>query len=518
MSQLTATKPIEQLLQESHEDGGQTLKRALGPLNLIALGIGAVIGAGIFVITGNAAAQYAGPAIILSFLLAGLGCAFAGLCYAELASMIPVAGSAYTYGYATLGEIFAWVIGWDLILEYAFSAATVASGWSANLVSLLADFGINLPPQLSETPGCQLVLSQGRWVAASTLTATGMDISSLASTTAYFNLPAFLAVLAVSAILIVGVKESARFNVIIVFVKLGTVFVFLILAGAFLWKHPSVAATNWSPFIPQNKGHFGEFGWSGIARGAAVIFFAYIGFDAVSTAAQEARNPQRDMPIGILGSLAICTILYIVVAGLLTGIMPYSQLNVAAPVAAATDVTGIQWGGLLVKAGSLAGLGTVMLVTLMGQSRIFYTMSKDGLLPGWAAVIHPRFKTPWVSSIIVGVAVATFAGLIPISILGQLVSIGTLLAFVIVCAGVIILRRRRPDLPRPFRTPWSPLTPILGIAISLLLMASLPFDTWLRLIVWLVIGFLIYFLYGRRHSRLAVKAQGQGTVGGEPAF
>jgi len=518
MSQLTATKPIEQLLQESHEDGGQTLKRALGPLNLIALGIGAVIGAGIFVITGNAAAQYAGPAIILSFLLAGLGCAFAGLCYAELASMIPVAGSAYTYGYATLGEIFAWVIGWDLILEYAFSAATVASGWSANLVSLLADFGINLPPQLSETPGCQLVLSQGRWVAASTLTATGMDISSLASTTAYFNLPAFLAVLAVSAILIVGVKESARFNVIIVFVKLGTVFVFLILAGAFLWKHPSVAATNWSPFIPQNKGHFGEFGWSGIARGAAVIFFAYIGFDAVSTAAQEARNPQRDMPIGILGSLAICTILYIVVAGLLTGIMPYSQLNVAAPVAAATDVTGIQWGGLLVKAGSLAGLGTVMLVTLMGQSRIFYTMSKDGLLPGWAAVIHPRFKTPWVSSIIVGVAVAIFAGLIPISILGQLVSIGTLLAFVIVCAGVIILRRRRPDLPRPFRTPWSPLTPILGIAISLLLMASLPFDTWLRLIVWLVIGFLIYFLYGRRHSRLAVKAQGQGTVGGEPAF
>jgi len=518
MSQLTATKPIEQLLQESHEHGGETLKRALGPLNLIALGIGAVIGAGIFVITGNAAAQYAGPAIILSFLLAGLGCAFAGLCYAELASMIPVAGSAYTYGYATLGEIFAWVIGWDLILEYAFSAATVASGWSANFVSLLADFGINLPPQLSETPGCQLVLSHGRWVAASTLTGTGVDISSLASTTAFFNLPAFLAVLAVSAILIVGVKESARFNVIIVFVKLGTVFVFLILAGTFLWKHPSVAATNWSPFIPQNKGHFGEFGWSGIARGAAVIFFAYIGFDAVSTAAQEARNPQRDMPIGILGSLAICTVLYIVVAGLLTGIMPYSQLNVAAPVAAATDVTGIQWGGLLVKAGSLAGLGTVMLVTLMGQSRIFYTMSKDGLLPGWAAVIHPRFKTPWVSSIIVGVAVAIFAGLIPIAILGQLVSIGTLLAFVIVCAGVIILRKRRPDLPRPFRTPWSPLTPILGIAISLLLMASLPFDTWLRLIVWLVIGFLIYFLYGRRHSRLAVKGRGQETVGGEPAF
>jgi len=504
MSQLLATKPLDQLLTEATGENPHGLKRALGPINLIALGIGAVIGAGIFIITGSASAQYAGPAIVLSFLLAGLGCAFAGLCYAELASMIPIAGSAYTYGYATLGEIFAWIIGWDLVLEYAFSAATVASGWSANIVSLLQDFAIHLPPQLTETPGSVLVQYQGRWELLTTLApmfnSAGIHADSLPQVTAVFNLPAFLAILAVTTILVFGIRESANFNIAIVFVKVATVLIFIVIAGTFIWKHPSVATANWHPFIPENKGHFGEFGWSGIARGAAVIFFAYIGFDAVSTAAQEAKNPQRDMPIGILGSLAICTLLYIAVAGLLTGIMNYSQLNVAAPVAAAVDTTGLRWGSLLVKCGTLAGLSTVMLVTLMGQSRIFYTMSKDGLLPQWASTIHPRFHTPWTSSVVTGLAVAIFAGLIPINVLGQLVSIGTLLAFVIVCAGVLILRSKRPDLPRPFKTPWSPLVPMLGISISLLLMASLPLDTWLRLIIWLAIGFAIYFGYSRKHS------------------
>jgi basic amino acid/polyamine antiporter, APA family len=506
LSQLFATKPIDQLISETGRDGEQSLRRALGPLNLISLGIGAVIGAGIFVITGSAAAQFAGPAIVLSFLLAGLGCAFAGLCYAEFASMIPIAGSAYTYGYATFGELIAWIIGWDLVLEYAFSAATVASGWSANLVSLLQDFGIHIPPQLTETPGSMLVQHQGRWELLQTvlpgLRAAGISPESLPHVQAVFNLPAFLSILGITAILVMGVRQSANLNIVVVFIKIATVMIFILIAAAFLWKNPSVARNNWHPFLPENLGSFGKFGWSGVARGAAVIFFAYIGFDAVSTAAQEARNPQRDMPIGLLGSLAICTVLYIAVACLLTGVVNYSRLNVAAPVALATDVAGVRWGSLLVKAGSLAGLSTVMLVTLMGQSRIFFSMSNDGLLPPWASAIHPRFKTPWISSIVVGTAVALFAGVIPIGVLGQLVSIGTLLAFVIVCVGVLILRSRRPELPRPFRTPWSPVTPILGIAISLLLMASLPLDTWLRLIVWLLIGFVVYFGYGRKHSKV----------------
>jgi APA family basic amino acid/polyamine antiporter len=512
MSQLFATKSLDRLLSEARESGDSTLKRALGPMNLVALGIGAVIGAGIFVISGTAAAQFTGPAVVLSFLLAGLGCAFAGLCYAELASMIPIAGSAYTYGYATLGEIFAWIIGWDLVLEYAFSAATVASGWSGTIVSLLQDFGIHLPPQLIETPGSILVHYQGRWELLGTvkplLDAAGLSADSLPHATAVFNLPAFLVVLAVTAILVIGIRESANFNIAVVFIKVGTVIIFIILAAIYLWKNPTVASSNWTPFIPPNTGKFGEYGWSGISRGAAVIFFAYIGFDAVSTAAQEAKNPQRDMPIGLLGSLAICTVLYIIVAGLLTGVVNYTQLNVAAPVALAIDATGVRWGSLLVKGGSLAGLSTVMLVTLMGQSRIFYTMSKDGLLPKWAATIHPRYKTPWISTIIVGVSVAIFSGLIPISVLGQLVSIGTLLAFIIVCIAVLILRARRPDLPRAFRTPWSPFVPIAGIAISLLLMASLPLDTWLRLIVWLALGFAIYFGYSRRHSRIGEAYRG----------
>ena len=370
MSKLFATKPLDQLLTEARTDGEQELVRALGPYNLISLGIGAVIGAGIFVFTGTAAAQFAGPAIVVSFLLAGLGCAFAGLCYAEFAAMIPISGSAYTYGYATLGEFFAWIIGWDLVLEYAFSSATVASGWSGTFVSLLQDFGVNLPPQLIGTPGSELVFFQGRWTPPATIlptiNAAGISLDSLPHATALFNLPAFISILIVTTILVIGVKESARFNTVAVFIKVGTIIVFIAIAGAYLWQNPGVFTNNWREFIPENKGEFGFFGWSGIARGAAVIFFAYIGFDAVTTAAQEAKNPQRDMPIGLLGSLAICTILFLGVAAMLTGVLHYSQLNVAAPVALAIDATGVKWGSLMVKFGALAGLSSVMLVTSDG--------------------------------------------------------------------------------------------------------------------------------------------------------
>lgn len=506
MNRLFVTKPLDKILAEAQAEGQHGLKRVLGPLNLIALGIGAVIGAGIFVITGQAAARFTGPAVALSFVLAGVGCAFAGLCYAELAAMIPVSGSAYTYGYASLGEFIAWVIGWDLVLEYAFSAATVASGLSGNIVSLFQDFGIHLPPQWIETPGSQLFFFEGRWELLTSiepaLKASGISAASLPHVTAIFNLPAFLAVLFVSLILIIGVRESANFNVVAVFIKLATVIIFIIIAANFLFHNPQVAATNWHPFIPPNQGEFGHFGWSGIARGASSIFFAYIGFDAVSTAAQEARNPQRDMPIGLLGSLAICTVLYLLVGTILTGVVHYSRLNVAAPVALAIDATGIKWGSMLVKGGSIAGLSTVMLTTLMGQSRIFYTMSKDGLLPPWASAIHPRFKTPWISTLVVGTFIAIFAGLLPISILGDLVSIGTLLAFIIVCIGVWILRKQRPEMRRPFKTPLVPFVPLAGIVISLFLMLSLPLDTWARLVVWLFIGLIIYFGYSRKHSRV----------------
>lgn len=512
MNKLFLTKPLDKILSEAHAEGQHGLKRVLGPLNLIALGIGAVIGAGIFVITGQAAARFTGPGVALSFVLAGLGCAFAGLCYSELAAMIPVSGSAYTYGYASLGEFIAWIIGWDLVLEYAFSAATVASGLSGNIVIFLQNLGLHLQPQWIETPGRELLYFQGRWELLTTiepaLKAAGVSPESLPHATAIFNLPAFLAVCAVSLILIIGVRESANFNVVAVFIKLATVVVFIIIAANYLWHNPQTAAENWHPYIPPNKGHFGEFGWSGIARGASSIFFAYIGFDAVSTAAQEARNPQRDMPIGLLGSLAICTLLYLVVGTILTGVIHYSRLNVPAPVALAIEATGVKWGSMLVIGGSIAGLSTVMLTTLMGQSRIFYSMSKDGLLPAWASAIHPRFKTPWISTITVGLFIAVFAGLLPISILGDLVSIGTLFAFIIVCIGVWVLRKQRPDLARPFKTPWVPAVPIAGIAVSLFLMLSLPFDTWMRLIVWLLIGLVIYFAYSRKHSLVQKEKNG----------
>jgi basic amino acid/polyamine antiporter, APA family len=500
-SGLLARKPLNMIMQEAGQEDEHTLKRALGALNLVTLGIGAIIGAGIFVITGAAAAEFAGPAIVLSFILAGVGCLFAGLCYAEFSSLIPIAGSAYTYGYATLGELFAWIIGWDLVLEYAFSAATVASGWSANVAQLLQRLGIPVPPSLAATPGAPLVLYKGLWTPKAALPA-GIATASLPHATGVFNLIAFLVICAVTTILVIGIQESATLNTIIVFIKVGTVLVFIGIATVFIAGHMRLAIANWHPFIPPNTGEFGQYGWSGIARGAGVIFFAYIGFDAVSTAAQEARNPQTDMPTGILGSLAICTVLYIVTAGLLTGVVKYTRLDVAAPVALGTTVTGVRWGEYLVLVGTILGLSTVMLVMLLGQSRVFYSMSRDGLLPAWAGQVHPRFRTPWISSIIVGIFVAFFAALIPIGILGQLVSIGTLLAFVIVCAGVWILRVRRPDLPRPFRTPLVPLVPILGILVSFALMASLPLDTWLRLIIWLIVGLVVYFTYGSKHSRV----------------
>ncbi|HET7564229.1 MAG TPA: amino acid permease [Gemmatimonadaceae bacterium] len=497
------------VLQAEAGEEANGLKRALGATNLVSLGIGAIIGTGIFVLTGPAAALYAGPSIVLSFILAAIACVFAGLCYAEFAAMIPIAGSAYTYGYATLGEFIAWIIGWDLILEYAFGAATVASGWSGYVLSFLQDFGIHIPTVIAGAPGTDFVLYQGHWSAlsrvATQLQAAGIDPTTLPHQTSAFNLVAFLGIAIVTTILVIGIKESASFNNFIVLVKVIVLLLFVGLGAAYLLKHTAVAKANWTPFIPPNEGGFGQFGWSGIARAAGVIFFAYIGFDAVSTAAQEAKNPQRDMPIGILGSLVICTILYILVAGVLTGLVAYKGLNVADPIAIGIDKTGVAWGSFLVKLGAIAGLSSTMVVMLLGQSRIFFSMSRDGLLPPWASRIHPKYRTPYVSSIFVGIFVAAFAALIPVSVLGELVSIGTLLAFVIVCGGIWVLRNREPERARPFRTPWVPVVPILGIVVSLVMMLSLPWDTWLRLIIWMAIGFVVYFLYSRKHSKLALE-------------
>ena len=482
-------KDVSQIQADLAED--HSLKRALGAGGLVMLGIGAVIGAGIFVLTGQAAADYAGPAIVYSFILAGIACALAGLCYAEFAAMIPIAGSAYTYSYATLGELIAWIIGWDLILEYLFAASTVAVGWSGYMVSFLKDIGISIPAAYSSAPYEHVAPADA-----------GLNIWRLFTegwtpTGAVLNVPAMLIVFILTVLLVVGIRESARFNNIVVVIKVAVVLLFILFGMAYINRE------NWEPFVPPQEGD-GKYGWSGIVRGAGVIFFAYIGFDAVSTAAQETRNPKRDMPIGILGSLAICTVLYIAVALVLTGIVNYKELSVPDPIAVGINAAGpaLAWLRPLVKIGAIAGLSSVILVMLMGQPRIFYTMSKDGLLPPVFSKVHPKFQTPWLATIVTGTFAMLFAGLLPIGLLGQLVSIGTLLAFAIVCGGVLVLRRTDPDRPRPFRTPWVPFVPIAGMLACFYLMAGLPIDTWARLLVWLALGMAIYIFYGRSHSVL----------------
>jgi APA family basic amino acid/polyamine antiporter len=483
-------KPAAALQSEAQAD--QSLKRALGPVNLTALGIGAIIGAGIFVLTGHAAAQYAGPGIVYSFIISGIVCAFAGLCYAEFASMLPLSGSAYTYGYATLGEFVAWIIGWNLILEYLFAASTVAVGWSGYVVSFLKDLHITIPPAFTSAPYDHVAAPGLHWWNIWQLFAHGWT-----STGAVLNVPAMIVVAAVTILLVIGIKESANFNNAIVALKLTVILTFIAVGAAYI-NH-----ANWHPFVPPalEPGHFG---WSGVIRAAGVIFFAYIGFDAVSTAAQEAKNPQRDMPIALLGSLSICTILYILVSLVLTGVVNYTQLNVSAPIALAISTLGpsLAWLEYFIKIGAIAGLSSVILVMLLGQPRIFYTMSKDGLLPPVFCAVHPKFRTPWIAQIITGVAAMLIAGLFPIGLLGELVSIGTLLAFAIVCAGIFVLRFTNPNLHRPFRTPVFWLVAPLGIASCGYLMANLPADTWARLIVWIGIGVVIYVVYGYRHSRL----------------
>ncbi|MBS1858421.1 MAG: amino acid permease [Acidobacteria bacterium] len=482
------TKPLEKLLDEAAEHNA--LKRTLGPGSLVALGIGAIIGAGIFTLTGVVAATHTGPGLIFSFVLTAIGCSLAGLCYSEFATMIPVAGSAYTYAYASFGELWAWIIGWDLILEYSVGAATVAIGWSQTLGALLAGFGLHIPGRLAASP----------WQ-------SGGD--------GLINLPAVAVVVAVSLVLVRGIRESARFNSVIVALKVAVVLVFIAIG----WGYMQPA--NHTPLIPPNRGEFGQFGWSGLLAGAGLIFFAYIGFDAVSTAAQEARNPRRDLPIGIFGSLAVCTVLFILYAWVLTGVVNYRELNVAAPLALALARIPHPWLAVAMNLAVLAGLTSVMLVMLLGQSRVFYSMSRDGLLPEVFAAVHPRYRTPWRSNLLLMVFVSLFAAFVPITVVGQMTSIGTMFAFVLVSGGIIIMRKRNPGLERPFRTPWVPVVPLASIAVNLLLMAGLGWTNWTRLIVWLAIGLAIYFRRrpvrtdSDRRAALAFAGQEAGTTGGE---
>ncbi|MGV3545615.1 MAG: amino acid permease [Pedobacter sp.] len=467
-------KPIDTLVAEAAQSGEGTLKRTLSSGSLVALGIGAIIGAGLFSLTGIAAAEHAGPAVTLSFILAAVGCAFAGLCYAEFASMIPVAGSAYTYSYATMGEFMAWIIGWDLVLEYALGAATVGVSWSGYFNKLLHEFGLEMPSYLSKT------FAEGE----------GGGI----------NLPAVIIVSLLSLLLMRGTKESASLNNFLVVVKVAVVLLFIGLG----WKFINPAYHT--PYIPENTGVRGQFGISGIASGAALVFFAFIGFDAVSTAAQEAKNPQKGMPIGILGSLAVCTVLYILFAHVMTGLVPFEVFKGdASPAATAFKVTGYSFLQMGLIIAILAGYTSVILVMLMGQSRVFYTMSKDGLLPKFFGSIHHKFRTPWKTNLFFMVFVSLFAGFVPVTDLGHMVSIGTLLAFSLVCIGVMILRKTDPNRERPFRTPLVPLVPILGVIVCVYLMSSLPMEAWIRLALWMGLGIAIYFLYGKGNSVLGKK-------------
>jgi APA family basic amino acid/polyamine antiporter len=530
MSNLFATKSMDLLLKEAGETGEHCLKRTLGPFQLTALGIGAIIGAGIFVLTGLGA-HYAGPGLMLSFVLSGLGCAFAGLCYAEFAAMIPLAGSAYTYAYATLGELFAWIIGWDLTLEYAMGASTVSSGWSNHFIEFLAIFHIKIPlwlaydhwtalrtaenivarqmAQASDpnlAPGTQAFLTKVSDImtAKSPALVEGarklLDAPSVFGFEFGFNLPAFIIALLITAVLVKGIKESASFNATIVVIKL--VVVLFVIAVGIPYLNPSNWGHDWSSFAPM--------GFSGIGAGAAYIFFAYIGFDAVSTTAQEAKNPQRDLPLGIIASLLVCTVLYILVAGVLTGMVPWRDINMEAPIARAFLDRGLTTASHIITVGALAGLTSVMLVMLLGQTRVLYSMAHDGLLPKrFFAEVHPKYCTPWKNTILVGLLAAVVGSVTPIDDIGKMVNIGTLLAFVIVCAAVIVLRHTNPGQARPFRTPWVPLVPILGICFNGYMMYKLGWVNWARLIVWLIIGLCIYFGYSRHHSRLAAIRSGR---------
>jgi basic amino acid/polyamine antiporter, APA family len=518
LSRYFIRKSVQQIQTESAKG---ELKRTLGALNLVSLGIGCIIGAGIFVMTGTAAAQHAGPGIMISFIFTGIACAFVGLCYAELSSVLPISGSAYTYTYATLGEAFAWVMGWLLLLEYGVAAATVAVGWSGYMNSFLLSFGVVIPPELTTATGIDVKVTDVYHSLYAPMGYTFNEAGKMingagAVVQGVFNLPAFIGISAVTALLVAGISESAKVNNVIVFTKLVVVIMFIVI-GIFY-----VDPANWTPLIPENTGP-GVYGWDGVFRAASIIFFAYVGFEAVSTAAQEAKNPQRDMPIGILGSLVVCTILYIGVSAVLTGIVPYAELNVPDPMAVAVDKLGLGWFAFLIKVGAITGLSSVMLVLLYGQTRIFFVMSKDGLLPSIFSKVHPRFQTPHVNTILVGCVVALIAGTTPINLLGDLVSLGTLCAFMMVCFSVLYLRKTEPHLPRPFKTPFMPITPILGMLTCGYLVFSIFFGADANGDIvfthsgeevlhytgtYMAVGLLIYFGYGQFKSKLLASNRG----------